>query len=136
VTNGERADRLLAEASIIAGEMRSALAAGHWNLAARRAQEVVEPVAKGLINEMGAEYPRTHDPVPALIETIRGRGIAADDAVLEWLRRLSSRLADLRGPAFYQEIAVREDQARGAVEGADKALEFGRALIVRLRGER
>lgn len=105
VTNSERADQLLADAEAIAGELRSALALRRWNLAVRRAQEIIELVAKGLINEMGVEYPRTHDPVPALIDTIRQRGVDADQAFLDWLRSLSRELADLRGPAFYQEIA-------------------------------
>jgi len=135
VTNSERADQLLADAEAIAGEMRSALALRRWNLAVRRAQEVIELVAKGLINEMGVEYPRTHDPVPALIDTIRQRRVDADQAFLDWLRSVSRELADLRGPAFYQEIALREDQARGAVDGAEKVLRFGRVLVGRLRGD-
>ena len=135
VTNSERADQLLADADAIAGEMRSALALHRWNLAVRRAQEVIELVAKGLINEMGVEYPRTHDPVPALIDTIRQRRVDADQAFLDRLRSLSRELADLRGPAFYQEIALREDQASGAVDGAEKVLRFGRVLVGRLRGD-
>jgi HEPN domain-containing protein len=116
VTNSERADQLLADAEAIAGEMRSALALHRWNLAVR-------------------QYPRTHDPVPALIDTIRQRRVDADQAFLDRLRSLSRELADLRGPAFYQEIALREDQARAAVDGAEKALRFGRVLIDQLRGD-
>jgi hypothetical protein len=40
-----------------------------------------------------------------------------------------------REPAFYQEIALREDQARAAVDGAEKVLRFGRILVGRLRGD-
>jgi predicted nucleotidyltransferase len=53
VTNRERADQLLAEATGIAEDMRRALERGGWNLATRRAQEVIELVVKGLLNEMG-----------------------------------------------------------------------------------
>ena len=134
MTNGERADQLLADAEAIAREMRFALGDRRWNLAARRAQEVVELVAKGLINQMGVEYPRTHDPVPALIDALRERRIDADPGVLEWLRDFSRDLAELRGPAFYQEIAVAEERARAAVDGGERALQFGRALVGRLRG--
>jgi len=77
----------------------------------------------------------THDPVPALIDTIRQRRVDADQAFLDRRRSLSRELADLRGPAFYQEIALREDQARAAVDGAEKALRFGRALIDQLRAD-
>ena len=133
MTNGERADQLLADADAIAREMRLALGDQRWNLAARRAQEVVELVAKGLINQMGVEYPRTHDPVPALIDALRERHIDADAAFLEWLRGFSRELAELRGPAFYQEITVAEERARLAVNGAERVVEFGRALVGRLR---
>lgn len=77
-----------------------------------------------------------HDgPEYALIDTIRQRRVDADQAFLDWLRSVSRELADLRGPAFYQEIALREDQARAAVDGAEKVLRFGRVLIGRLRGD-
>ena len=54
MTNHERADRLLAEAAAIAEEARHAVERRRWNLAARRAQEVVELIVKGLLNEMGS----------------------------------------------------------------------------------
>jgi HEPN domain-containing protein len=51
VTNGERADRLVGEARHIAGEMKRALDDEAWNLATRRAQEVLELAIKALLNE-------------------------------------------------------------------------------------
>jgi len=71
MTNRERADQLLAEGVAIAGEMRQALEGRRWNLAVRRAQEVVELVTKSLLNEMGVEYPREHDAAPVLTEALR-----------------------------------------------------------------
>ncbi len=82
MTNAERADRLLAIAGAIGDEMRLAAGHGHWNLAVRRAQEVV---------------------------------------------------ADVRAPAFSQEISVHEGQARTAVAGAEKVLTLAADLLVRLR---
>ena len=41
MTNGERADRLVGEARQIAREMNAALDGEAWNLATRRAQEVL-----------------------------------------------------------------------------------------------
>ncbi|MBI2370685.1 MAG: HEPN domain-containing protein [Deltaproteobacteria bacterium] len=113
--------------------MRRALERGRWNLAARRAQEVVELVVKGLLNEMGVEYPRTHDPAPVLAETIRQRHLEADPAFLDWLSGLSGRLAEIRGPAFYHEIEIGEAEARAAVDAADRVLRFGRDFLLRLR---
>lgn len=80
MTNDERADRVFSEAPRIAREMRTALDERAWNLATRRAQEVLELVVKALLNEMGVEYPRTHDPAPLLAATIRQRGLVADPA--------------------------------------------------------
>lgn len=133
MTNGERADRLLSEAHGVAEEMRIALQQRAWNLALRRAQEVIELVLKGLLNEMTVDYPRTHDPAPVLVEMIKRRGIQADPTVLGSLRELSAHLADLRSPAFYQEIVVSEAEARSAVAGAGDVLTFGRDLLARLR---
>ena len=55
MTNGERADRLLGEARQIAGEMKRALDDEAWNLATRRAQEVLELAIKALLNEMSVD---------------------------------------------------------------------------------
>jgi HEPN domain-containing protein len=104
--------------------------AGSWNLAARRAQEVLELVIKG---EMGLEYPRTHDPAPVLVSAIRARGVEVEANSLEWLAALSAELEKIRGPAFYQEIVVTEAQGRHAVQGAERALEFRRGFLQRLR---
>jgi HEPN domain-containing protein len=134
VTNRERADQLFAEAPAIAEDMQRALERGRWNLAARRAQEVTELVVKGLLNEMGVEYPRTHDPAPVLVETIRRRRVEADPAFLDWLSGLSGRLAEIRGPAFYHEIEVGEAEARAAVGAANRVLSFGQQLLGQLRG--
>jgi HEPN domain-containing protein len=136
VTNHERADHLLAEAAQVADQMRGALQQRWWNLAVRRAQEVIELVVKGLLNEMGVEYPRTHDAAPVLVETIQRRKMAADSSFLEWLRGLSRRMAEVRGPAFYHEIEVGESDAREAVTAADRVLAFGRDLHRQLRGGR
>jgi HEPN domain-containing protein len=133
VTNRERAEQLLAEAAEIGGDMRRALERGGWNLAARRAQEVIELVVKGLLNEMGVEYPRTHDPAPVLVETIRRRQVKADAAYLDWLTTRSGQLAKIRGPAFYHEIEVGEAEARSAVEAANQVLNFGQELLRQLR---
>lgn len=129
MTNRERAQQLFAEALGIGEDMRKALERGRFNLAARRAQEVVELVVKALLNEMGVEYPRTHDAAPVLVEMIRQRCLQADPVFLEWLSGLSQRLAEIRGPAFYHEIEVGEAEARSVVEAADRVLGFGRDLL-------
>ena len=133
MTNGERADRLLEEARRIGIEMRQALEPGGWNLALRRAQEVIELVVKALLSEMSIDYPKSHDPAPVLVTAIRARGLDVDAGFLQWLKALSAKLEEIRSPAFYQEIEVTEPQARDAVRDAERVLEFGRDLLARLR---
>lgn len=134
MTNDERADRLLAEALSIADEMRAAVTRHLSNLALRRAQEVVELTIKGLLNEMGVEYPRIHDPAPLFVESLQSRRIDVDSTFLEHLASMSAHLARVRRPAFYQEIAVAEAEALEAVGAADDVLGFGQDLLARLRG--
>ena len=129
MTNGERAARLIREARRVAAEMRSDMEAGDWNLSACRAQEVVELVIKAILAALSVDYPRTHDPAPVLAQAMRARGLEVDPAVLEWLLPLSARLAEIRGPAFYQEIDVSEVEARTVVQGAERVLDFGRGLL-------
>ena len=133
MTNGERADRLVREARQIAGEMTRALADEAWNLATRRAQEALELAIKALLNEMSVEYPKTHDPAPVFARAVRTRGIGVGVGALDSLALLSQELASIRGPAFYQETAVTEAQARDWVQRVEEALQFGEDLLRRLR---
>ncbi|MGH7277913.1 MAG: HEPN domain-containing protein, partial [Candidatus Rokuibacteriota bacterium] len=111
MTNGERADRLFADAGPVSEEMRAALHHRRWNLATRRAQEVIELVVKALLNEMSVEYPRTHDPLPLLVDAVRVRKVDIDLDFIAWLAPISANLAEIRAPAFYQEIVLTEDAA-------------------------
>ena len=136
MTNGERADRLYGEARQIAGEMKRALDDEAWNLATRRAQEVLELTIKALLNEMSVDYPKTHYPAPVFAHAMRTRGIEIDAGVLDSLTTLSQELAKVRSPAFYQETLVTEAQARDWVLRVERALHFGEDLLNRLRGAR
>ncbi len=133
MTNGERADRLLREARQIAGEMKRALDAEAWNLATRRAQEALELTIKALLNEMGVDYPKTHDPAPVFAQAVRTRGIEVDADVLASLTILSRELANIRSPAFYQETVLTDAQARDWVQRVNGVLRFAEDLLRRLR---
>jgi HEPN domain-containing protein len=128
VTNGERANRLLREASQIAGQMARALDDEAWNLATRRAQEALELTIKALLNAMSVEYPRTHNPAPIFAQAVRERGIGVDSSVLDSLAVLSRELANLRGPAFCQETVVTDAQARDWVQRVERVLQVGEDL--------
>ena len=93
----------------------------------------MELIVKGLLNEMGIEYPRTHDAAPMLAETVRQRHLEADQAFLDWLTVMSARLVQLRGPAFDHEIEIDEAEARAAADAADRVLAFGQNFLARLR---
>ena len=136
MTNGERADRLVREVRQIAGEMKRALDDEAWNLATRRAQEVLELVIKALLNEISVDYPKTHDPAPVFAQAIRARGIGVDVGVLDSLTVLSQELAKIRGPVFYQETVVTDAQARDWVQRVELALRFGEDLLKQLRKAR
>lgn len=116
--------------------MRRALDGEAWNLATRRAQEVLELVIKALLNEMSVEYPKTHDPAPLFAQAIRRRGIGIDASVLHALTTLSQELAQIRGPAFYQDTIVTDAQARDWAHRVERALQFGEELLRQLRTAR
>ena len=124
MTNQERGDKLLASAVELEMELKRALERGSWNLAVRRAQEVVELALKGLINLMGVEYPRTHDVGPVLAEIIPQRLPNVPQDVVDEIQSISRTLARKRAPAFYFEQDESEETARVAADGARKVLQW------------
>jgi HEPN domain-containing protein len=73
--NQERAEKLLKEAKGVFEELSLSCKRGEWNLSIRRSQDVVELVLKGILNQMGIEYPREHDVAPLFKEIITERKI-------------------------------------------------------------
>lgn len=67
------------------------------------------------------------------MRAIRERHLEVDAAFLEWLTAVPARLAEIRAPAFYQEITVSEADGREAVGSADRVLGFGREFLARPR---
>jgi hypothetical protein len=82
------------------------------------------------------EYPKTHDPAPVLARALQARGIGVDPAVVDSLMTLSRELAEIRGPAFYQEALVADTQTRHWVARVERAQQFGEELLQRLRKAR
>ncbi len=133
MTNRDRADRLIAEASEILRELSGLLRRQAWNLAVRRAQEAVELTLKALLAEVGVDYPKVHDVAPQFVSVVRARGLDVADADLSRLQEVSGRLAAARAPAFYFEAEFVEAQASTAARDAEYVVRFGKALIARLR---
>lgn len=123
MTNAEKAEDFFQGAEWSYQDMKRALDARFWAMALRRAQEVIELSLKGLLLLMGADYPKSHDPAPAFFEVARARGLETDPAWAREISALSKELAEKRAPAFYGGMAVTEEEARLAVEGAAKVWE-------------
>ena len=102
-------------------EMRNHLERENWNGAVRRGQEVLESSLKAVILQLGADYPKTHDPAPAVQRILDERGAPFDRARLDSLKGASKELADLRAPAGYVEVLCTEEQARRAAAAAEDA---------------
>lgn len=109
-------------------ELLQALNRQSWNVAIRRAQEVVELSLKGLLKILGVEFPRVHDVAPLLARSATEKGIKLDMALLKEVTEVSARLDKMRGPAFYMEESFTEGQAQEAQSGAEKVLAFARRL--------
>ncbi|MBI5167024.1 MAG: HEPN domain-containing protein [candidate division NC10 bacterium] len=134
MTNQERAEKLMVEASQIQKELQDAIKGSTWNLAVRRAQEVIELVLKAILTEMGVDFPKIHDVAPLFRKVAIERGLLVDASHLDWLEEVSARLAMKRAPAFYFEAEVSENEAQEAAMAADRVLAFGSNFLKRLRG--
>jgi len=132
VTNQEKTDKLFRGAKWAFQDMERALEQGEWNIAIRRAQEVVETSLKGVLTLMGVDYPREHDPSEVFARVVRERGLEVPDKTLKEIRALSATLAEKRAPAFYFETDISPEEARRAAEGAAKVLQLGLDLKARL----
>lgn len=124
MTNHERAASIFRGAEWSYHDMERALAEKEWNIAVRRAQEVVELALKGLLALMGVDYPKEHDPADVFARAVHERGLAVEEKTVEEIRVFSARLAHRRAPAFYFEIRVEEQEARQAAKDAAHMLEL------------
>lgn len=99
-------------------ELKVALEERNFNLAVRRAQEVVELVLKGGLRMLGADYPKVHDVASAFCEQVRKKSQAAEEP-LERIRAISLWLSQARAPAFYFERDYGEEDAQQAFQDAE-----------------
>jgi HEPN domain-containing protein len=132
VDNFELGNRLLNEAREYYEEMLRAYERESWNVVVRRAQEVVELSLKGLLKMMGIEYPKEHDVGDVFEWACKEKRIEVEIETLDRTKRISSRLARDRAPAFYMERFYTEEQAKETKEGAQQVLEMARELKSRL----
>ena len=118
MSNGERGRRLLAAAGEHLTEMEGALSRSSWNIAVRRAQEVVELARKGVLTYLCIDYPKVHDAGGLFVATLAARQMSLSEVEAADVRAVSSRLAEQRAPAFYFEHDEEPAPARKAATDA------------------
>ncbi len=73
MSNGERGRKLLAASREHLAEMEGALHRHSWNIAVRRAQEVVELALKAVLTYLCIDYPKVHDAADLFVATLAAR---------------------------------------------------------------
>lgn len=134
--NQQLASAYLMQASEILQEIENACQREVWNLAVRRAQEVVELSLKAALRSVGVEIPRLHD-VGIVLKEHRHKFPPAFEREIEHMASISRRLRREREASFYgdeetgaspQELYSEED-ARSAMEDARHVFETCRKLL-------
>jgi HEPN domain-containing protein len=119
MTNKEAGRKLLRAASrLLERDLQAAWEDTDYNLVVRRAQEVVEPVLKGALRFLGADYPKVHDVGPLFVHRAQERIPGVGEEALERIQTISAWLAEARAPAFYWERDYGLEEARQAKEDA------------------
>ena len=122
--------RLIREADrIFRRDARGALSEGDFNLAVRRAQEVVELALKGALRILGVDYPKVHDVAPLFSEQLRQKRAIDDPEVLHRIDEISLWLAESRAPSFYLEQEYGVEDAEQALQDAAFVLNEVKKLL-------
>ena len=115
----EEGERLVHESGrILQREVQGALNEGDFNIAVRRAQEVVELALKGALKILGVEYPRVHDVAPLFSEQVQKKREGVDAEILGQIEEISLWLSQARVPAFYFERDYGHQDAQQALQDA------------------
>jgi HEPN domain-containing protein len=133
VSNFDDAERLLSIAKVYRDELTRAYEGGHWNVAVRHAQEVVELYLKVILKMIGIEYPKSHDIGPAFTHVCIERNFDVDPEKLIKIKDISKNLAEKRGPAFYAERIYTQEDAEKAKADAEFVMNFAESLSKKLR---
>lgn len=129
MSNHDRGRKIMAAARECMGEMDAAIARNSWNLAVRRAQEVVELAMKAVLGYLCVDYPKVHDTADVFIAALARRQMALTAADAADVRAVSSRLAEKRAPALYFEYDEEAGAARAAAQDARRIYELCARLI-------
>ena len=122
--------RLIQEAEgILRRDAQGALNDKDFNMAVRRAQEVVELTLKGALKILGVDYPKVHDVAPLFSDQIRQKRGVGDPTVLQKIEEISLWLAESRAPSFYLDREYSEEDAQQALGDAAFVLSETKKLL-------
>lgn len=130
MNNREKGQDLILSAERLCGrDLEGALREGDFSMAVRRAQEVAELALKGGLAVLGVEYPKIHDVGTVFADAVRKKIGKVDRGTLERITRVSTRLCEQRGPAFYGEKLYGEGEARQAHRDAVFVLDTVKEIL-------
>ncbi len=128
-TNKEHGEKLLKEAEwIFEKDLKIAVGEGNYNIAVRRAQEVVELALKGCLRILGIDYPKVHD-AGYVFSIEAGKKLPFKESSLREIERISRWLSEARAPSFYGEKDFTSEDAKRAIEDATIVLEEIKIMI-------
>jgi HEPN domain-containing protein len=117
-TNREQGEKLLKEAQwIFERDLKIAVDEENYNLAVRRAQEVVELSLKGCLRIIGIYFPIVHDAGYVFTKEV-GKKLVFQERSLKEIERISKWLAEARAPSFYEERDFTKEDSRRAYNDA------------------
>jgi len=117
-TNREQGEKLLKEAQwIFERDLKIAVDEENYNLAVRRAQEVVELSLKGCLRIVGIDFPKVHDAGYVFTKEV-GKKLVFKERSLKEIERISKWLAEARAPSFYGERDFTKEDSRMAYNDA------------------
>lgn len=117
-TSKEQGEKLLKEAQwIFENDLKGAMEEENYNLAIRRAQEVVELSLKGCLRILGIDYPKVHDAGLLFVKEA-GEKLNFNKNTLTEIERISRWLAEARAPSFYGERDFTSEDAKKAFKNA------------------
>ncbi len=130
-TNREQGEKLLREAQwIFERDLKIAIEEENYNIAVRRAQEVVELSLKGCLRILGIDYPKVHDAGFVFVLEA-GKKLNFKENSLKEIERISKWLSEARAPSFYGEKDFTSEDAKKAFMDAAFVLEEVKAAIGR-----
>jgi HEPN domain-containing protein len=129
-TNREQGEKLLKEAQwIFEKDLKIAVDEENYNLAVRRAQEVVELAIIGCLRMLSIDYPKIHDAGYVFTKEA-GKKLEFQENILKDIERISKWLAEARSPSFYGDRDFTKEDARRAFNDAAFVL---KEIIIRTR---